>query len=92
MILKWEERARIYDFRHTALIGLYQSGAGTFAVMKIAGHKDAGTTRRYINLPEDHQREAMARLDAFNMQSSAQVNPEANQTERTTGKKSIAAM
>jgi hypothetical protein len=55
-----------------------------------AGHKDARTTKRYINLPEEHQREAMARLDVFNAAATAKVESETprNQAPPTKAKKS----
>jgi integrase len=71
------KRLRIYDFRHTALTRLYQSGAGTFTLKAIAGHSSVKTTERYINLPENHHMEAFAGLEAFNERAAAEAEKKA---------------
>jgi len=76
--LKWTtdepgKRLRIYDFRHTALTRLYQSGARTFTLKAIAGHASVKTTERYINLPEDHHMEAFTAFEAFNKHAAEQA-------------------
>ena len=75
--LAWKERIRIYDFRHTALTRLYQSGTRVIDLKMIAGHASVKTTERYINLPEGHQREAFAQLEQFNIEAEKKAKEEA---------------
>ena len=75
--LAWPERIRIYDFRHTALTRLYQSGTRVIDLKMIAGHASVKTTERYINLPEGHQREAFEQLERFNIEAESRATAEA---------------
>jgi integrase len=79
--LDWSERIRIYDFRHTALTRLYQSGTRVIDLKMIAGHASVKTTERYINLPEGHQREAFAQLEQFNIEAEKQAKAEAEKQQ-----------
>jgi integrase len=79
--LAWTERIRIYDFRHTALTRLYQSGTRVIDLKIIAGHASVKTTERYINLPEGHQREAFAQLEQFNIEAEKKAKAEAEKQQ-----------
>jgi len=49
---------RLHDFRHTAITGWIVAGVSQEAVMKASGHRSLAMHYRYVNLNEQHIKEA----------------------------------
>ncbi len=54
-----------HDLRHTFITDLIESGTPLPVVMKLAGHRDIGTTQRYYHLTDRGAREAMKRKEEY---------------------------
>jgi integrase len=56
---------RLYDLRHTAATHLTQSGVDLMTIKTILGHSRLDMVQRYSHPTEQHQADAIAKLDAF---------------------------
>jgi integrase len=65
-----EFRFRIYDFRHTFLTRLGQSGADAFTIMRVAGHGSIAISQRYVHPTPERLESAVANLEAYNRRQS----------------------
>jgi len=63
----------LYDFRHTALTRIGQSGADAWAIQRIAEHTDTRTTTRYVHPTPKHIEDAFARLEEYNTRKGSRV-------------------
>lgn len=66
---------RLYDLRHTFATRFVQSGGDLVALAGILGHSKLAMVTRYAHPTEQHQAEAMARLDRFMAGEPANVVP-----------------
>jgi site-specific recombinase XerD len=57
---------RIYDWRHTALTRLGESGADSFVIQKVAGHSSIITSSKYVHPTSERLEDAFDRLQAYN--------------------------
>jgi integrase len=59
-------KTRIYDWRHTALTRLGESGADSFVIQKVAGHSSIITSSKYVHPTSERLEDAFDRLQAYN--------------------------
>lgn len=63
-----EPTFRLYDFRHTALTRMAMAGIDLPTLRELAGHASIQMTMRYIHPTPEHKREAVRKLERFNLQ------------------------
>ncbi len=56
---------RLHDCRHTYASHAVMSGLDLYAVGRLLGHADTGSTERYAHLADDHIREAAGRISGI---------------------------
>ena len=72
---------RIHDLRHTYCTRLAHEGVNPFTIMRIVGHKDTATAKRYTNPTDEHLLAAMTKISTANL-SSPQDSPKKAETPR----------
>lgn len=80
------EDLKFHDLRHTFCTRLAADGTSPFFIMKIVGHKDTDTAKRYTNPTEEHLLNAMPAMKShqFSQQSDIAVDsPSLAEQKRT---------
>ena len=77
----------LYDFRHTFLTRLGESGCDAWTLARIAGHSSIAISSRYVHPGEDAVLNAMSRLGGHKI-GHTQRNRQTT-TERWTGSNPI---
>jgi integrase len=72
------KRLRLYDFRHTLLTRLGESGADAFALQKIVGHSAITTSTRYVHPSEERGENAFSRLERYNARKAEELETKRN--------------
>jgi integrase len=65
-----------HDLRHTAITRMIRAGISASEVMKISGHTEMKTFKRYVNLTNESVRASANRLEEFYMSSAIKPNHE----------------
>ena len=71
--LKFLQRLRLYDLRHTFLTRLGKAGADAFTIQKIAGHSSILTSQRYVHPTPERVEQAISRLDEYNRRKAEEL-------------------
>jgi integrase len=71
-------RFRLYDLRHTWASRAAMSGMDLVTLAAILGHSKIVMVQRYVHPTEQHQAEAMRRLEMFNAEKSIAAHKTAN--------------
>jgi len=61
-------RFRLYDLRHTFGSRSAMAGVDLPTLMELMGHSDISTTMRYVHPTPEHKREAVQKLERYNME------------------------
>jgi len=61
-------RFRLYDLRHTFGSRSAMAGVDLPTLKELMGHSDISTTMRYVHPTPEHKREAMRKLERYNME------------------------
>ncbi len=65
---KIKPRFRVYDLRHTFGSRSAMAGVDLPTLKELMGHSDISTTMRYIHPTPDHKKEALKKLERFNVE------------------------
>jgi integrase len=61
---------RLYDLRHTFGSRMAMAGVDLPTLKELMGHSTVATTMRYVHPTPEHKREAVAKLERFNVEQS----------------------
>ena len=75
---------RFHDLRHTAASWMAQEGADLYAIARVLGHRDIGTTMRYSHLVPRTSRRAVERMPALPDEATLIEHPAQNRDEVAT--------
>ena len=73
----------VYSLRHTCLTRWAASGMDIFTLMKLAGHAEISTTRRYVHLNDDQARRSLERFWASQGKAEQSGAPEPSSAGRS---------
>jgi integrase len=61
-----DEAFRLYDLRHTDATRAAQAGVDVLTLAALLGHTTVHMTSRYVHPTDQHKREAIEKLEAYN--------------------------
>ena len=65
---KIKPRFRVYDLRHTFGSRSAMAGVDLPTLKELMGHSDISTTMRYVHPTPQHKKEALKKLERFNVE------------------------
>ena len=71
-----EPRFRLYDFRHTFGSRAAMAGVDLATLKELMGHSNISTTMRYVHPTPEHKRNAVDKLERFNIDQTLAMNEE----------------
>lgn len=75
---------RIYDLRHTYATRAIESGTDPLTLMRLMGHEEVSTTRRYVHLSKCHLGDAQAKIEIYRATREIAEAEEAKQARLET--------
>jgi integrase len=75
---------RIYDLRHTYGTRAVESGTDPLTLMKLMGHEEVSTTRRYVHLSKRHLGDAQVKIERYRAEREIAEVEEAKRAQGET--------